>query len=241
MLDDRVGSVTNMQEIGKDITDSGSKAWPDLQVQEQLTDLVARWNKIQQSADSRNQALESTMSAAKQFHDQLEPFFEWLESAEKDTQAQEVISTEPDRIVMQIGDQQRLYQDIQEHKPDLNAVIATGKELLKHSSGDDQDNLADRLDIVAQRYNELTDRAGEHLDKMEQALPLAKTFHDTHDRLVDILYKVEPGLRGAELTGPEAVAQINVSTLVYFWTRKGFALVCTMRTCALNIDIENHM
>ena len=105
MLDDRAGSVTNMQEIGKDITDSGAgaqQARPDVHVQEQVTDLVSRWSKIQQSADNRNQALESTMVAAKEFHDQLEPFLEWLESAEKEAQAQEVISTEPDRIAMQI-------------------------------------------------------------------------------------------------------------------------------------------
>lgn len=59
-------------------------------MQEQVTDLVARWNTIQQAADDRNQALERTMAAAKLFHDQLEPFLEWLEAAEKDAQAHEV-------------------------------------------------------------------------------------------------------------------------------------------------------
>ena len=52
---------------------------------------MTRWNRLQQSADDRNQALESTMAAAKQFHQQMEPFLEWLEGAEKEAQAQEVI------------------------------------------------------------------------------------------------------------------------------------------------------
>ena len=215
MLDDRAGSVTNMQDIGKDITDSSPSA-PDVQVQEQVTDLMARWNKIQQSADNRNQALESTMAAAKEFHDQLEPFLEWLESAEKEAQAQEIISAEPDRIAIQINHQQRLNEDIQVHKPDLKSLLDTGNELLKLSSGEDQDNLADRLDNISDRYKDLAERSGEHLNKMEYALPLAEKFHDTHERLVDMLCKVEPELRGAEPTGPEAEAQINVSYEVIY-------------------------
>ena len=211
MLDDRAGSVTNMQEIGKDITDSGAQARPDVHVQEQVTDLVSRWNKIQQSADDRNQALESTMVVAKEFHDQLEPFLEWLESAEKEAQAQEIISTEPDRIAIQINHQQRLNEDIHGHQPDLKCLLDTGKDLLKLSSGEDHENLSARLHNVADRYNDLAERSGEHLGKMEHALPMAEKFHDTHDRLLDILCKVEPELRGAEPIGPEAEAQVNVS------------------------------
>ena len=215
MLDDRAGSVTNMQEIGKDITDSGAQhARPDVHVQEQVTDLVSRWNKIQQSADDRNQALESTMLAAKEFHDQLEPFLEWLESAEKEAQAQEIISTEPDRIAIQISHQQRLSEDIQGHQPDLKCLLDTGKDLLKLSSGEDHENLSARLHNVADRYNDLAERSGEHLGKMEHALPMAERFHDTHDRLLDILCKVEPELRGAEPIGPEAEAQVNVSPYI---------------------------
>lgn len=215
MLDDRASSVTNMEEIGKDITDSGAPG-PDVQVQEKVTDLMARWNKIQESADNRNQALESTMVAAKEFHDQFEPFLEWLESAEKEAQAQEVISTEPARIAIQINHQQRLNEDIQGHKPDLNSLLDTGKELLKLSSGEDRDNLGSRLDNVADRYKDLAERSGEHLYKMEESLPMAEKFHDTHERLVDMLYKMEPELRGAEPTGPEAEAQINVSCEIIY-------------------------
>ena len=51
---------------------------------------MERWNSIQRAADSRHEALERTMGAAKQFHEQLEPFLEWLEAAEKEGQAQEV-------------------------------------------------------------------------------------------------------------------------------------------------------
>ena len=72
--------------------------------------------------------------------------------------------------------------------------------------------IVDRLEGVSGRYTELSERTAEHLDRMQHALPLAERFHDTHDQLLNVLQRVEPELRGAEVTGPEAEAQVNVST-----------------------------
>ncbi len=46
---------------------------------------------------------------------------------------------------------------------------------------------------------------------MQQALPLAEKFEDTHAQLLDVLQRMEPELRGAEAAGPEAETQVKVS------------------------------
>ncbi len=108
---------------------------------------------------------------------------------------------------------QALNGEIADHKGELDDVVLSGIELLKHSSGDDTGMVQDRIDFFKNRYQNLADRSADRLNKMEEALPLAIKFHDTHEKLVNWLQMVEPELRGKEPIGPEAEAHVLVSTI----------------------------
>ena len=152
------------------------------------------------------------MAVAKDFSEHLEPFLEWLDAAEKAAQAQETVSVDPERIALQLEDQQNLVEDVLGHYNDQEAIQEIGQDLLRLSEpGEDRENLQHRLQDVAGRYQDLSNHAQSHLADMQDALPLSEQFYNTHDELQSLLQQVEPELRGAEPTGPEAEAQVNVS------------------------------
>ena len=76
-------------------------------------------------------------------------------------------------------------------------------------AGDDVVSVQDKVNHVKDRYSALDTKCGERLGQMEQALPLAQNFFDTHEKLLDWLQHIEPDLRAKEATGPEAEKQLE--------------------------------
>ena len=63
-----------------------------------------------------------------------------------------LFSTEPDRIAIQMNHQARLNEEIEGRGPDLEALLHTGRDLLKLSApGDDYENLSTRLHNITDR------------------------------------------------------------------------------------------
>ena len=95
----------------------------------------------------------------------------------------------------------------------LDDVILAGAELKKHSS--DADNamtLDQELSATKQRYEALVTSSSDRLARLEEALPLADTFHDMHEQVLTWLQRVEPELQsGKEPTGADAEKQLDVS------------------------------
>ena len=82
MLDDRLPSIDSVQNIGDELTSQAAEAEKQ-QVEAQLSDLNARWNTIIEQADERQAALDDTIQVAKQYHDQRDPFLEWIDTSER--------------------------------------------------------------------------------------------------------------------------------------------------------------
>lgn len=209
MLDDRSENVESVRRIGEDLIRKADDA-ERRQVEEDMDDLLAHWDKLTTAADSRRHALESNLTVSRDFHERLEPFLEWLDYAEKRMTSLENISSEPSTLRGQIQDQYDINSDIRQHKPDLDDVVDTGNRLLQHSTGDDTTMVQDKIDNTSDRYSTLSDKSSERLGHMETALPIAEEIKETHEKLMDWIQKVEPELRGKEPTGPEAESQVMV-------------------------------
>ena len=99
-------------------------------------------------------------------------------------------------------------------KTALDDVIIAGAELKKHSSdADNTTRLDDELSATKQRYEALVTCCGDRLTRLEDAVPLAETFHSMHEQVLSWLQHVEPELQsGKEPTGAEAEKQLDVST-----------------------------
>ena len=104
MLDDRAANVASVKAIGSKLTgrvDSTDKQ----QLQDALADLDLRWEKLTNAAMERWRSLEEMLDTAKAFHEQVEPFVQWLESTEKKVSALDNIGSYVAKIEQQIDAQ----------------------------------------------------------------------------------------------------------------------------------------
>ncbi len=105
---------------------------------------------------------------------------------------------------------QVLREEVISLKPDLDDIIINGQELLKHCSGDDSFTVQEKIDAAKTRYRSLDERLSTSLQHLDEALPLARNFHDTHEKLLSWLQHIEPELRAPEPTGPLAEKVVEV-------------------------------
>ena len=144
MLDDRSPQVESVQSMASELTQQGEESERQ-QVQDQVDDLTARWDQLTKAAAQRQDALEKSLLAAKDFHDKMEPFTEWLDATEKKLSGLDTVSSDVDQIEAQIRQQRDLAAEIREHKPELDDIVVVGQELMKYSTGDDGFVCADPL------------------------------------------------------------------------------------------------
>ena len=92
-------------------------------------------------------------------------------------------------------------------------MIIAGAELKKHSSDAENVKRLDReLSATKDRYQALVTGCNDRLTRLEEAQPLADTFHDMHEQVLSWLQRVEPELQaGGEPSGVEAEKQLDVS------------------------------
>lgn len=74
------------------------------------------------------------------------------------------------------------------------SVVEEGYELCKHTTGDEAVGLQARLDSLRIRYANMSNTTDRKLAVMQDALPLAELFHDTHKQLSDALAAIESDL-----------------------------------------------
>ena len=95
----------------------------------------------------------------------------------------------------------------------LDDVVIAGAELKKHSSNAENGvRLNSEFSATKQRYEALVKCCADRLARIEEALPLADTFHNMHEQVLTWLQRVEPELQsGKEPAGAEAEKQLDVS------------------------------
>ena len=79
--------------------------------------------------------MEDTLEVAKKYHEQRDPFLEWLDHSERTWSAIDPIGTETPVIEDQLAKQRDTVAGIQNHKQDLDDLILCGGDLLKFTSG----------------------------------------------------------------------------------------------------------
>ena len=73
-------------------------------------------------------------------------------------------------------------------------AMAAGKKLLRDSSMDEETDVREKMEALRGKTDAVTVATGERLGSLEQALPLARSFNDTHSELDSWLGEVEPQL-----------------------------------------------
>lgn len=95
-----------------------------------------------------------------------------------------------------------LNEEVSSQKGRVRDILSTAKKLMRESSGNDLAEVRDKADELKDVTNTVSSLCSERLAALEQALPLAEHFFETHADLSQWLDDIEAE---AELLGTPAL------------------------------------
>ncbi|KAL8220347.1 UNVERIFIED_CONTAM: hypothetical protein K2H54_044089 [Gekko kuhli] len=189
LLDDRKATVEMIQAEGGRIAQSAEPVDRE-KIAGQLESLGSRWAGLLSKASARQNQLEEILVLAKQFHETSEPISDWLSVTEKKLANSEPIGTQTAKIQQQITRHKALEEEIESRAAAVALAVRTGQSLSSLSCRAEQALLADKLDLLESRYDEICDRCGRKAALLDQALANARLFGEDEVEVLNWLAEV---------------------------------------------------
>ena len=100
--------------------------------------------------------------------------------------------------------QQAINDDITSQKAKAREFLTKGKKLLRESSFEDDPVLREKVEQLKQKVDAIGKLGVDRLSQLEQTLPLAKAFYDTHQDLASWFDEVDPVLKELDVMSIDA-------------------------------------
>ncbi|KAK3581860.1 hypothetical protein CHS0354_032763 [Potamilus streckersoni] len=130
---------------------------------------------------------------------EIDSLLDWFEKVEGTLMSAEPISSDPNKLQEQLHQQKNINEEINNQKTKARDLIAAGKRLMRENSVEEDTEMQDKMEALKQRGEAVSKIGSDKLSQLEQALPLARTFLDTHHDLLAWFAEVEPLLAELEV------------------------------------------
>ncbi|KAK2708582.1 hypothetical protein QYM36_014249, partial [Artemia franciscana] len=176
---------------------------------DKVADITDRYAGLVDASDNIGQLLADAKQGLRHLVLSYEDLVSWMEDIENRLSRYKVLSVYTEKLVEQMEEITELTEEVASHQQNVDNVIDTGLELMRHISNEEALQLKDKLDSIQRRYNELTSRASDLLKNTQETLPLVQQFHESHGRLNEWLIDAESRLQGLEsaVTGGNLAVQ----------------------------------
>ncbi|XP_075219843.1 dystonin-like protein short stop isoform X29 [Lycorma delicatula] len=142
----------------------------------------------------------------------IDDLLEWFREVESQLREAEPPSSEPDVIRVQLKEHKALNDDISSQKGRVRDVLSTAKKVLRESTqhpNDDSAMIREKMEDLRDTMETVSGLSIDRLGVLEQALPLAEHFQETHTGLSSWLDDMEQHVRLLALPAlrPDLIAQ----------------------------------
>lgn len=111
----------------------------------------------------------------------IDELLEWFREVDAQIRDAEPPSAEPDLIRVQLKEHKALNDDISSQKGRVRDVLSTAKKVLRESPpSEDTSLIREKMEDLRETMDTVSALSSDRLGILEQALPLAEHFHDTH-------------------------------------------------------------
>ncbi|CAH0385023.1 unnamed protein product, partial [Bemisia tabaci] len=122
----------------------------------------------------------------------IDDLLDWFRMVENQLREAEPPSSEPDVIRVQLKEHKALNDDISSQKGRVRDVLSTAKKVLRESTQhDDTSVIREKMEDLREMMETVSGLSSDRLGILEQALPLAEHFHETHSGLSSWLDDME--------------------------------------------------
>ncbi|XP_067144023.1 microtubule-actin cross-linking factor 1 isoform X6 [Centruroides vittatus] len=121
----------------------------------------------------------------------IDEILDWFHEAEKQMLEAEPLIVDPDSLAALLKEQKILNDEVSSQKGRVRDILASAKKLMRESSSDDLAHIRDKADELKDVVNTVSALSADRLSALEQALPLAEHFFETHADISQWLDEME--------------------------------------------------
>ncbi|XP_043207067.1 microtubule-actin cross-linking factor 1-like isoform X6 [Amphibalanus amphitrite] len=122
----------------------------------------------------------------------IDELLDWFREVETQIKEAEPPSSDPEVIRIQLKEHKALYDDVSSQKGRVRDVISTAKKLMRDAAQyDDVTEIREKVEDLKDTVDSVSKLSSDRLSSLEQALPLAEHFFETHLGISDWLDETE--------------------------------------------------
>lgn len=111
----------------------------------------------------------------------IDELLDWFREVDSQIREAEPPSADPDVIRVQLKEHKALNDDISSQKGRVRDVLSTAKKVLRESSQtEDTSAIREKAEDLREAMDTVSALSSDRLSALEQSLPLAEHFHETH-------------------------------------------------------------
>ncbi|XP_037119544.1 microtubule-actin cross-linking factor 1 isoform X21 [Syngnathus acus] len=195
--------LQHVNAVGQGLIQSAAKNTDTRALEHDLDQTNQRWNSLNKRVAERIAQLQEALLHCGKFQDALEPLLSWLSDTEELVANQKPPSAEYRVVKAQIQEQKLLQRLLDDRRPTVEMIRAEGARIAATADAQDREKIQSQLQSLAQRWNDLLDKASSRQRQLEELQVLALHFHEALEPLGEWLSATERRVSSAEPMGTQ--------------------------------------
>ncbi|XP_075166799.1 dystonin-like protein short stop isoform X14 [Haematobia irritans] len=202
-------NIEKVNVAGRDLVRSAASGVSTTQIEKDLEKLNDRWNDLKERMNERDRRLDVALLQSGKFQEALAGLSKWLSDTEEMVANQKAPSSDYKVVKAQLQEQKFLKRMLLDRQHSMSSLSSLGKEVAAHCEPSERTAIEKQLHDLMKRFDALTDGAEQREQDLEEAMEVAKRFHDKITPLELWLDNTERAVKGMELipTDEEKIQQ----------------------------------
>lgn len=160
-------------------------------IREMMTRDRRRFEAVCNQIQKRSERLSLSRQRSMEVLGDIDEVMDWFKDTENVLMTAESISRDPEKLLHQMKHHKVLNDDVTNQKGKVRDVVSSAKKLMRESSSEDMIGIREKMDALRDTSTAVSKLSADRLSVLEQALPLAKHFEESHIDLLTWLDDVE--------------------------------------------------
>ncbi|XP_041673975.1 dystonin isoform X42 [Drosophila eugracilis] len=202
-------NVDKVNVAGRDLVRSAGSGVSTTAIEKDLERLNDRWNDLKERMNERDRRLDVALLQSGKFQEALAGLSKWLSDTEEMVANQKPPSSDYKVVKAQLQEQKFLKKMLLDRQNSMGSLANLGKEVANHCEPAERASIEKQLNDLMKRFDALTDGAEQRELDLEEAMEVAKRFHDKISPLELWLDNTERSVKAMELipTDEEKIQQ----------------------------------
>lgn len=192
-------SIAVVNGLGQDLVRSAQGGVPTSVLEKDLERMNEVWNDLKDKINERERRLDVALLQSGKFQEALDGLSKWLSDTEEMVENQKPPSADYKVVKAQLQEQKFLKKLLLDRQNSMSSLFQLGKEVAANCEPTEKAAIERQLKELMGRFDALTDAAEKRTLDLEQAMHVAKKFHDKLVPLTNWLDGAERAVKNMEL------------------------------------------